>query len=724
MPWLQPMVSALGFSKPLEQSFSKCNVQLMPDKTRSRKWRFLLNFPITLKVKKLQDQIGQNFNVDWQQNCRGADNRYLKWPKNSNWNGDKKMDKVDWFEKTDPFSCLSVDLGQRSAGAFALIKASIKKEQKARFIGSSAKDKDWYAVVKAMGLLRLPGEDMKFYQKGVLKTEPYGYKGRKASAEELEETKNIISSLIGEEAVAELLGEKEEQEKLSFPELNDKLLVAIRRSQGKLSQYYRWAWMLGENSRKEKALKEIEEQEDETEWSELAKEGKAQKLQTLVKGKIPSFQGKIEKKLLILANRILPLRGRKWEWIEHPKKSDCRLLKQTNYGTVATNKKNQGQRGLSMKRIEQIEELRCRFQSLNQSQRKKPGDQPPSWSEMRNHPVPDPCPDLLKKLEELKKQRVNQTAHLILAEALGVKLKAPAKPETERNQKDIHGEYEKARDPVNFIVIEDLSRYLTKQDRSPSENSRLMKWSHRAVTNKLKELCEPYGIPVLEVPAAYSSKFCSRTGIPGFRAEEVTLKDKNRYPYKQWLEKDEKEDNEEKIRREFLEQLFKTLENHKGQSKNGQLKTALVPKPGGPIFVPIKDYTSGKKQGALRSAVIQADINAAINVGLRAIASPLVGEIHHRIRSEIKETSGSKKIIVSKTRSLEKRRFKTETTIKMSNVEGVEKINRKSNFFIDVAGIADFEKACIEGIKYASGKAIWKEVNNQQWKRCKELNEK
>ena len=719
MPWLQPIMSALSFSKPLEQNFSKCNVQFMPDKTKSGQWRFLLNFPITLKIEKLQCQIAQKSKVDWKKNCKRAGNRYLKWPKNSNWDGDTKMDQVDWFKNTDSFSCLSIDLGQRSAGAFALIKASLEKEQRARFIGS-AEDNDWYAVVKAMGLLRLPGEDMKFYQKGVLKAEPYGYKGRKASEEEHKEAKKIIYSLIGKKAIEELLGEQEEQEKLSFPELNDKLLVAIRRSQGKLSQYYRWSWMLGENSKKEKALKEIKEQEDEQEWSELAKEkGKAQKLQTLVKGKIPNFQKKIEKDCLILVNRILPLRSRQWEWIQHPEKSDCRLLTQTDFGTDTTNKKIQGQRGLSMKRIEQIEELRCRFQSLNQSQRKKPGDRPPSWAEMRNNPVPDPCPDLLKKLEELKKQRVNQTAHLILVKALGVKLKAPSKPEKERKQKDIHGEYEKAHDPVNFIVIEDLSRYLTKQDRSPSENSRLMKWSHRAVTNKLKELCEPYGIPVLEVPAAYSSKFCSRTGIPGFRAEEITIRDRNRYPYKQWLEKDEKEDEDEKSRREFLENFFKILKNHKKQSKNGKLKTALVPKPGGPIFVPIKEYT----QGTLRSAIIQADINAAINVGLRAIASPLIEGIHHRVRSETKEKQGNKKIVVRKG-SIEKRRFRKETEIKLMKEKDMKKIHKKSNFFIDWAKVANFEKAEIESVKYASGKAVWTEVKNKQWNRCKKLNEK
>ena len=247
-----------------------------------------------------------------------------------------------------------------------------------------------------------------------------------------------------------------------------------------------------------------------------------------------------------------------------------------------------------------------------------------------------------------------------------------------------------------------------------------MKWSHRAVTNKLKELCEPYGIPVLEVPAAYSSRFCSRTGIPGFRAEEITIKDKNRYPYKQWLEEQENKDNEEKSQREFLKKTFDKLEKHKERFKNSKLKTALVPKTGGSIFVPIKDH----KQGALRSAVIQADINAAINVGLRAIVSPLVEEVHHRIRSEIKEKAGSKKIVVSKTGSIEKRMFKKETEIKMDKEKEIESINKKPNFFIDRAKIANFEKATINNVIYASGKAIWAKIKQKQWKRCEELNNK
>ena len=119
---------------------------------------------------------------------------------------------------------------------------------------------------------------------------------------------------------------------------------------------------------------------------------------------------------------------------------------------------------------------------------------------------------------------------MILAEALGLRLAPPPANKAQlRQQKDQHGTYEKILDkrgqwigPVDFIIIEDLSRYRASQGRAPRENSRLMKWCHRAVREKLKQLCEVFGLPVVETPAAYSSRFCSRSGVPGFRVAEVT----------------------------------------------------------------------------------------------------------------------------------------------------------------------------------------------------------
>jgi hypothetical protein len=119
-------------------------------------------------------------------------------------------------------------------------------------------------------------------------------------------------------------------------------------------------------------------------------------------------------------------------------------------------------------------------------------------------------------------------------------------------------------------VLEDLSRYRTSQERGPSENSRLMKWCHRAVTEKLKELCEPYGIPVLETPPAYTSQFCSRTGVAGFRAREITGQE---------LESRKKKMSEKDCR--AYEELFKVL----SKEAPGKPLRLLLPEQGGPRFV-------------------------------------------------------------------------------------------------------------------------------------------
>ena len=86
--------------------------------------------------------------------------------------------------------------------------------------------------------------------------------------------------------------------------------------------------------------------------------------------------------------RVLPLCGRTWEWVAHPDKPDCHLLRQTQDGTGPEKAKLRGQRGLSMARIEQISELRRRWQSLNQSLRRELGQKPLTASEMRNDPIP------------------------------------------------------------------------------------------------------------------------------------------------------------------------------------------------------------------------------------------------------------------------------------------------------------------------------------------------
>ena len=80
---------------------------------------------------------------------------------------------------------------------------------------------------------------------------------------------------------------------------------------------------------------------------------------------------------------------------------------------------------------------------------------------------------------------------------------------------------------MDFIVIEDLEFYATSQRRAKSENAKLMMWSRRELRKKLIELCETYGLPVVETSPDYTSKkkkkkkSDARTGSPGFRAAEL-----------------------------------------------------------------------------------------------------------------------------------------------------------------------------------------------------------
>lgn len=327
--------------------------------------------------------------------------------------------------------------------------------------------------------------------------------------------------------------------------------------------------------------------------------------------------------------------------------------------------------------------------------------------------------------------------------------KPPANKAALKAERDQHGVYEKVRDPVDFIVIEDLSRYRASQGRAPRENSRIMKWCHRQVRDKLRELCEPFGIPVLETPAAYSSRFCSRSGVAGFRAVEVTAGFENEPPWC-WL-RDKQSDGQLTEEAQFIRRTAEELRHaqaaldadwaakHPGQK--APHRTLLLPLAGGPIFVPAADWTSSD---GLCSAVTQADINAAINLGLRAITDPRLWTIHPRLRTErvggeTKQRRGKRHgdtppeaEATVRLKAREKRKYGEngpelilDTPPKGSAVEDT----CNPNYFFDVAGIAAWDKAAVPDpvnhtpVPLVSGKALWGAVRQLQWRRCRAINE-
>ena len=553
-PWIQPMMEALGMvESPARVNFANCRITLQPQNERY----IQLTFPVEVATEAVQAAVSRSAVWDKQFNLHpdGEDfyNASLRWPH------EKQPTKAPkpWHESTFDFCCLSADLGQRDAGAFARLVVRCDGDLAncpSRFIGTTG-TKHWRAALDRSGLFRLSGEDAMvwralssrdaenpedFGKSFDFREELWGERGRPARVWESDDTADLMRLL---EAVEKDVNEKENflllpdgwRSRLSFPEQNDKLLVAMRRFQSRIARLHRWCWFLrGDDRQQSTAREEIAECDDprlvSPDLKALIEKRDLRALDTLdclLRERLtcaPSL-------LVRVANRVLPLHGRSWRWGKHLAATDQNPLHVlTQDGPIMDSKDRpvwlRGQRGLSMERIEQIEELRKRFQSLNQTLRHAIGSKPPI---RRDESVPDPCPDLLDKLDHLKEQRINQTAHLILAEALGLRLAPPpSNKQALRQEKDQHGVYEKICDdkgdwigPVDFIVIEDLSRYRASQGRAPRENSRLMKWSHRAVRDKLKQLCEVFGLPVLETPAAYSSRFCSRSGVPGFRAEDV-----------------------------------------------------------------------------------------------------------------------------------------------------------------------------------------------------------
>lgn len=868
--WAQPFMRALGIPEDNRYDFKKHAVSLMPawkpeNQFKQQPDRLLLNFVLAPKednfIAYLRKQMGREawpWMMQFNWNGDGHDST-LRWP-HEDWSKVKNKKEFPGFWFTNPnlksFRVLSVDLGQKQAGAYSIIEVSFRltdeEKKHARFLGRTedeSEQRDWYARVVTTGLLKLPGENATVYRPDYKDGTPVP--GSKHFQKELSGSAGRLAAQLETDQTLKLLAEmqqlkllddepdtaKAECGRLTFPEQNTKLLIALRRAQSFAGKLHRWCWFLDpqddverkdQAARRRTAIREIAEA-DEHEWLEndaLAK-AKARHAQLddakdepelhpeivrALKSELEKLVEKLPRWLKAIANRTYRSRRGRLIWVKHPEKTDCHLL---DFSLLSKEERKQlseeerrlaGQRGLSIERIEQLEELRKRCQSLNQMLRRKIGCKPPL---SRDDSIPDPCPTILAKLDDIKEQRRNQTAHMILTQALGLKLAEPVEPkdDTERKlqeAKDTHGEYVKIDDKgravssengnqwrgtVDFIVIEDLSRYRTSQGRAPRENSRLMKWCHRAIRDKLKQMCEPFGLSLIETPAAYSSRFCSRTGVAGFRATEISGDPLKESKWRWRIRKPEEgkiESKEQMKRREQWELLFQQIKaaNKNCDGKNeGQLRRALLaPDAGGSIFIPISKLNSEYKRQTKNEPIIQfelvalaenqfkqprlihADINAAVNLGLRAIADPRLWSVHSRLRSEREfgapQTTKSEKVRKKKadaeaTQALaekvnpdkfwvsekEKRKYVQQNNGQRIEIKllDADKANlsasdsRHPNFFDDVADLRTWihgGAAILQGLPenyplpkhLVSGKALWGYVKDQAWKRCMAIN--
>ena len=147
------------------------------------------------------------------------------------------------------------------------------------------------------------------------------------------------------------------------------------------------------------------------------------------------------------------------------------------------------------------------------------------------------------------------------------------------------GAWEKKYDECNVIVFPNLKRYTFSTDRPRQENSRLMKWSHAALIEEVKRQASVYGIYVVEIGTAFSTKFYHQNQAPGIRCDRLTKNDFNDYGVL-------KSSVASKIPEEYLKKKLKV--------------GSLIPSDIGSIFVSLDS------NGNL--ITINSDINASLNL--------------------------------------------------------------------------------------------------------------
>ena len=218
----------------------------------------------------------------------------------------------------------------------------------------------------------------------------------------------------------------------------------------------------------------------------------------------------------------------------------------------------------------------------------------------------------LDALEHLREQRVKQLASRIAEAALGIgRMRRPKKG------KDLKRPEVRVDKPCHAIVIENLTHYRPEETRTRRENRQLMTWSSSKVKKYLAEACQLHGLHLREVSAGYTSRQDSRTGAPGIRCQDAPIKEFMGSPFwrKQVTQAERKQSEGKGDSRERFLCKLNAMWKDKAVADWEKAGVARVPLRGGEIFVSA-DPASPAAKG------LQADLNAAANIGLRALTDP------------------------------------------------------------------------------------------------------
>ena len=217
---------------------------------------------------------------------------------------------------------------------------------------------------------------------------------------------------------------------------------------------------------------------------------------------------------------------------------------------------------------------------------------------------------ILNAMEKMREQRVKQLASRVTEAALGIgRIKSEhlevgaARPRAQVDK------------PCHAVVIENLTNYRPDELQTRRENRQLMAWSSSKVKKFLSESCQLHGLHLREIQAGYTSRQDSRTGAPGMRCKDVPVEEFMTAPWwRRQVNRANEKVNENKgdARDRYLHELDMSLAAVAAQRG---LKSVRIPVSGGELFVAAAPHSPSVKG-------LQADLNAAANVGLRALLDP------------------------------------------------------------------------------------------------------
>lgn len=220
----------------------------------------------------------------------------------------------------------------------------------------------------------------------------------------------------------------------------------------------------------------------------------------------------------------------------------------------------------------------------------------------------------LRTMERMREQRVKQLASRIAEAALGVG--SEDRRHWDRRRKRPRQRINGPRfAPCHAVVIENLRHYRPEETRTRRENRQLMTWSSSKVKKYLSEACRLHGLHLREVPAAYTSRQDSRTGAPGIRCVDVPVSEFLRESgfWRREIKRAQKKCESGTAggaRERYLINLYERWKDKKDENR-----PLRIPHRAGEVFVSAHCNSPAAKG-------IQADLNAAANIGLRALLDP------------------------------------------------------------------------------------------------------